>query len=102
MVPATHRNRDLIKNWVENQNFKDGGTNFVTAFDEAFNVISRSVKNKATSMCHKAIMFLTDGISNSLILYDQVKQKAIDLGVFVFSFAIGSGADKSVSKRLAC
>merc|ERR1740121_1272567 len=100
MVPATEANRRSIKNWCDQQNWKYGGTNFRDAFEETFKVLSKSVSQKATSMCQKAIMFLTDGISSTSLDYGEIQRQATDNGAFIFSCSLGSNADKQAPKRL--
>eukprot|EP00913_Durusdinium_trenchii_P018632 g17510.t1 len=84
-----------------------GGTNFKAALEAAFDVISRSVSSGDTSMCQKAILFLTDGEAEfsdgdfAWRLPFALRLEAI-ASVAVFTYALGSGADATITKRLAC
>jgi len=104
MVPATEANKQNIKNWCKQQDWKGGLTNFRMAFEEAFRIMKDSVMAKRTSMCQKALMFLTDGEDNDFSdsHYAYVRQKVVEQDVTIFSYAIGDGADDTVAKRLAC
>ena len=50
LTPASDTNRDSMKRCLNEQNFRSGGTDFKIAVDAG-----------STSMCQKAIIFLTDG-----------------------------------------
>ncbi|CAJ1422482.1 unnamed protein product [Effrenium voratum] len=54
LVPMFDAERKNALLWLEQQVWDSGGTNFVTAMDSAFNVISSSVSAGKTSMCQKA------------------------------------------------
>merc|ERR1740121_2631297 len=47
-------------------------------------------------------MFLTDGESSDAVDYDRIRRQATDNGAFIFSYSLGSNADKEAPKRLAC
>merc|ERR1719401_2998040 len=47
-------------------------------------------------------MFLTDGEDSSFNDFERVQERAKKLDAFIFSYAIGNGADRTKSKRLAC
>merc|ERR1740121_612367 len=59
LVEATEKNKADIRNWCDKQYWAGGATNFVSAFERAFEIIGRSVLSGRTSMCQKTIMFLT-------------------------------------------
>jgi len=112
LVSVTDANRQRMKDWVDSgsMSWEDGSTNFVDAlFQEdaslpgAFGLLSASVAEKQTSMCQKAIMFLTDGEADfSESDYAKAVRKSEELDAVIFTYALGSGADTSVTKRLAC
>ena len=99
-------NVNKILTWVDSNgnNWKGGGTNFEAAFAAAFDIIKRSVDGGQTSMCQKAILFMTDGEDSSFTndKFAVVKDKATKYDAFVFGYALGSGADTVAPKRLAC
>mmetsp|Transcript_34583 Transcript_34583/g.64529 ORF Transcript_34583/g.64529 Transcript_34583/m.64529 type:complete len:847 (+) Transcript_34583:126-2666(+) len=100
--PLTHcndANRAAMKTWAEDNIVQGGGTNFILPLEEAFTMIEGS----SSSACTKTILFLTDGIAEfteSDFLY--VEDKATTNNVVLFTYALGSGADTSVTQRLAC
>jgi len=103
MVPATDANKDAIKRWCDNQYWRAGNTNFVIALEMAFKIIGDSVFDGKTSMCQKAVLFLTDGVADFTSRnFHSVKQKAIQYDTYVFTYALGSSSEKSITKRLAC
>lgn len=103
LVPMFDERRKAAKSWLENQQFASGGTNFKAALEAAFDVISRSVSSGDTSMCQKAILFLTDGEAEfSDGDFAWTRRQAEQLSVAVFTYALGSGADATITKRLAC
>ncbi|CAJ1331871.1 unnamed protein product, partial [Effrenium voratum] len=103
LVPMFDAERKNALLWLEQQVWDSGGTNFVTAMDSAFNVISSSVSAGKTSMCQKAILFMTDGEAEFTSSdFARVKSSALQYSVTVFSYALGSGADATITKQLAC
>lgn len=103
MVPVDSCKRMEMKAWLRMQKWNEGGTNFVVAMNRAFDVIRDSVKAGETSMCQKAILFLTDGkaeFSDDDFASMQVLSKRYDTSIF--TYALGSGSDKTVTKKLAC
>jgi len=110
LVSVTEAQRNAMVSWIEQQEWKNGGTNFQSAFfqaDEeghgAFKVIADSVSAGATSMCQKAILFLTDGQSPfSDEDFNAAKDQGVKYDTLIFTYAIGDGAQVDVCKRLAC
>lgn len=103
LVPMFDAERINAKNWLENQIWAQGGTNFRTSLNTAFDVISSSVRAGTTSMCEKAILFLTDGEADfSEADYERIKGYSTEMSVALFTYALGSGADTTVTRRLAC
>eukprot|EP00931_Biecheleriopsis_adriatica_P100882 TRINITY_DN76124_c0_g1_i1.p1 TRINITY_DN76124_c0_g1~~TRINITY_DN76124_c0_g1_i1.p1 ORF type:complete len:753 (+),score=104.63 TRINITY_DN76124_c0_g1_i1:49-2259(+) len=103
MVPVDACQRQKMKSWVQAQNFADGGTEFRVSLDRAFDIIEASVSAGETTMCQKAILFLTDGKAKfSDQDYLQIQEKAKRFDTTIFSYTLGNSADKSVAKKLAC
>ena len=85
-----------MKSWAQANIRADGGTNFDVAFETSFDIFSSSSR---TSACNKVILFMTDG--RATLNYD-VKGEALAQGVRVMTYALGSGADTTVAKQIAC
>ena len=58
-TPASDASRNSIKRWMNEQNFRSGGTDFKIVLDPAFATIQ--VAAGSTSVCQKAIICLADG-----------------------------------------
>ena len=103
LVPASDVNRNSIKRWLDDQNFRSGGTDFNVALNAAFDIFQASIAAGETSMCQKAIIFLTDGTAEmSNDNFVSVQQQSVTYDAVVFAYALGSGADTTVTKRLSC
>ena len=103
LLPMSDQERAKVKTWLNSQRWDAGSTNFQAAIGEAFAVIERSVSAGTTSMCQKAILFLTDGEADFTDQdFAETQRKALRFSVSLFTYALGSGADTSVTRRLAC
>eukprot|EP00930_Biecheleria_cincta_P045442 TRINITY_DN31311_c0_g1_i1.p1 TRINITY_DN31311_c0_g1~~TRINITY_DN31311_c0_g1_i1.p1 ORF type:complete len:804 (-),score=93.04 TRINITY_DN31311_c0_g1_i1:17-2359(-) len=103
LVPVDSCTRSRMKAWLKSQNWKEGGTNFVTAMNRAFEIISASVAAGETSMCQKAILFLTDGEAEySTAEFASTRSFATRYDTHIFTYALGTGANKVATKQLAC
>ncbi|CAJ1422476.1 unnamed protein product [Effrenium voratum] len=103
LVAMFDAERANLKNWLDQQAWAEGGTDFKVSLDRAFDVISASVSSGSTSMCQKAILFLTDGAASfESADYASVRQRTTQYSVALFTYALGSGADATVTKQLAC
>lgn len=103
LVPMFDEERTKAKTWLNSQSWEMGGTNFKTALDAAFNAISRSVSAGTTSMCQKAILFLTDGQADFTESdFASIQSRSQEFSVALFTYALGSGADTTITRRLAC
>ena len=85
-----------MKAWAEANIIAEGGTNFDAAFETSFDIFASS---PSTSACNKVILFMTDGTST--LSYD-VKAQALDQGVRVMTYALGSQASTAIPKQIAC
>jgi len=111
MQRASPDTKTKIINQIEDLD-SGGGTNFKSGFDLAFQTFSNSISNEMSSGCHKAILFLTDGImaddKNNLMSfittelgkYDSSSANGSRPAIFTYSF--GSGATSAVPKEIAC
>lgn len=103
LVAVTDSERTKMQNWALQRIRAGGGTNFEAGMGQAMDLIQSSVDAGMTSMCEKAILFLTDGVAAySESAYTSTQQAATRNGVVLFTYALGSGADHTVTKRLAC
>lgn len=105
LVAMTDQNRLAMKSWCESQIWRGGGTNFEKPLTRAFEILARSVSKGETSMCQKVIMFLTDGQDPSYgsdSHYSELSTQATKYDVFMFTYSLGSDADISKVKRMAC
>ena len=101
LLQATVENKDTMKAYVNGLN-AGGSTNFYGAFEEAFDLIDASTAAGATSNCHTAILFLTDGDGGSSGLSDMINQRNTAHDATIFTYSLGSGANDVVPKQIAC
>jgi hypothetical protein len=106
---ATDENKSSISSAIDNLE-PAGGTDFYSGFDMAFKTFRDSKNAESTSGCNQAILFLTDGqmqdredllfelLSNEAGKYSNNGRKPPVL----FTYSFGSGADNTVTKRIAC
>ena len=93
--------KSFLKRWADtNVHSNGGGTNFRAAFNAAFGVF-RTSDTSSGSECEKVILFMTDGASTDYS-YDAIQSDATSLGVRIFSYTLGDGAQQTVPKRIAC
>ena len=103
LLPATGSTVASMKQWVDGLS-PTGNTNFVAAFDSAYGLLRDS--SDYSTGCSKAILFLSDGIPTSWTTDNRrrVKEQGQALGgnFQLFTYALGSGADTSVLKKISC
>lgn len=109
MIRATKENKLSMVNKINGLK-PYGGTNFTSGYDLAFRTFTDAILKDQTSSCHRAILFLSDGImsDNSVDLLQLItEQRAIytdnnnDPPV-LFTYSFGSNADDSVPRDIAC
>ena len=112
MYVATNRSKTILKEQVDKM-VPRGGTNFYDAFVRAFDVLDRSIEDEITVQCNTAILFFTDGISdseNSDDVIDLVLERLnttsakLKEPIQLFSYSL-SGGDSTIDefpKLLAC
>ncbi len=86
-----------LKEYANNNIESGGGTQFDAAFSKAFEVLR---SGGPTSACNKVILFMTDGQSSANL--PSIRSQAANLGARIFTYALGSGADTTVPKQIAC
>jgi len=104
MIPMTQANKDKMKTWIEANVFPKGGTNFKVGLERAFNMMMSSRSAHKSSFCKGAVLFLTDGVADWTDEDSEqlIKLNNADYGYSVFSYALGDGADTTITKRIAC
>ncbi|CAM9745263.1 unnamed protein product [Ascophyllum nodosum] len=109
LVRATVENVDALVDLVQNLEFDlaNVATNFGSAFDTTFDLIEASrVTEGASSSCQTAIVFLTDGKAtlgdSTEEVIAKIETRNEDIGAQVFSFSLGTLADKLTAKQIAC
>jgi hypothetical protein len=96
-VYATDDNRAAINAWIDGNVAAGGGTAFYQPIAEAVTYID------ADPQCSNVILMLTDGVASfSEENYASVTSLLATNNVVLFTYALGSGADSKVMKRLAC
>ena len=104
LLRATPANIASLKAWVDTL-VPTTTTNFVAAFNEAKGLITNSIGDaSATSSCTRAILFLSDGDPNSWedSDYATLRSDTASNSIKVFTYALGSGANPTILKRIAC
>ena len=105
LLQATVENKDTMKALVDGL-VAGGSTNFYAAFEEAFDLIDASTAYEASSNCHTAILFLTDGVMSDGYtesqVYNLINQRNAAYDATVFTYSLGSGADDVIPKAIAC
>ena len=88
-----------------------GSTNFHSAFNLAFKTLEESITYKElTTNCHKAILFLTDGVMSTGYgseeqLFANIAEKMSfysSIKPTIFTYSFGSGATDDIPKKIAC
>ena len=100
---ATPAKKAELKEWINGNLYAGGGTNFRDSLTKAFDILQASLDSGRSSMCMRAVMFLTDGEAEFYQDdYDEAKRRVKELSVALFTYALGSGAEKTITKNLAC
>ena len=99
-VYTTDDNRDTINAWIDDNVVAGGGTLFYKPIVEAVKYID------ADPQCSNVILMLAAPESGPFFLYNEnytsVKSLLATNNVVLFTYALGSGADSTVMKKLAC
>ena len=86
--------------------YPDGGTNFEDAFDVVYNLFATGSQNDRSSNCHRTILFLSDGeatvgVKEPTALSQYIANQNV-YSATIFTYALGSGADEVMTKKIAC
>lgn len=100
LVQMSESNKNLLRTWMDTNLQANGGTNFVAAFAAVAQVISASTS--ATTNCNRVVLFLSDGEPNSWSSSDYSTATSQLSGYQLITYALGSGADSTILKQLAC
>lgn len=102
LMQATYKNKEMIKEKVDQMPEPYGEANNTGLFREAFQIFNKSLdEHTSSSGCTKALMFISDGTEKTYE-YDSIIQsykKYID--VAVFTYFVGFGPCKDMMSELA-
>ena len=102
LMQATYKNKEMIKEKVDQMPEPYGEANNTGLFREAFEIFNKSLDGHTSSSgCTKALMFISDGTEKTYE-YDSIIQsykKYID--VVVFTYFVGFGPCKDMMSELA-
>jgi uncharacterized protein YegL len=111
LIRATAENTNHLVEAIK-QLIPQGGTNFGSAFTNAFDALDQTIEIEATSGCNIAILFMTDGqISQGpgadeviSLVNERTEQLASNYGrkTTIFTYSLGEEADHNVTKTIAC
>eukprot|EP00985_Skeletonema_marinoi_P003856 scaffold1678_cov123-Skeletonema_marinoi.AAC.4 len=111
LVRATNENKRLLIDSIQ-QLTEGGATNFHAGFQQAFDALERTIKQEYTSGCNVAILFMTDGVRTAGPETDEVLRlingstqrlaTLYDRDTKIFTFSLGTQADRSATKEIAC
>ena len=109
LIRTTNENKVLLIQAI-NELVPDGPTNFMAAFETAFDSLDKTIRDEATSGCNIAVLFMTDGkITDGQfdvieLVNERTKQIAneFDRKTTIFTFSLGQAADHEVTKSIAC
>ena len=104
LMRATAENKETVLRALEESSY-GGLTNFEAAFDKAYDLFQSSKTTEISSNCHRAVLFLSDGVptrgKTGTTLYTHIADKNI-FDATIFSYALGANADTATSKEIAC
>ena len=102
LTQATSSNKDSMVAWINENIGASGGTNFRRAFEKVWEVLDQT--GSMTTGCNQVILFLSDGKPSEWDDSDfaSVTGRASSNRVALLTFALSSGAEAGVLKRLAC
>ena len=108
---------EMIENYVNEINSTPaaGGTNFLSAFEKAFNTLKDSNVSDNTSNCTPIIIFLTDGFNNDTLQDDPNKYLLEQIDAYqdeyealtgkraiIFTISMSNAADTNLPRQIAC
>lgn len=105
IVRATESNVNKLKRELDNQT-PYGYTNYIPAFEKAFEMLSDAEASERTSGCTTSILFLTDGFTDEdhteVLDFVETNQAKLDVPVKMFTYSMSSSAEKTLPHLLAC
>ncbi|KAL3788697.1 hypothetical protein ACHAW5_010560 [Stephanodiscus triporus] len=111
LIRATTENTNHLVEAIK-QLIPQGGTNFGSAFANAFDALDQTIENEATSGCNIAILFMTDGQITqgpgadevTSLVNERTEQLASNYvrKATIFTYSLGKDADHNVTKAIAC
>ena len=109
LIRTTNENKQLLIQAI-NELVPDGPTNFMAAFETAFDSLDKTIRDEATSGCNIAVLFMTDGkiTDGQFDVIELVNERTtqiadeFDRKTTIFTFSLGQAADHEVTKSIAC
>ena len=103
LVKATDATKTELKAWIDTNIDASGTTNFRAAFEKAWEVVDATT---TSSGCNRIMLFLSDGVPNDWTPddYASVRAKSASYSppMHLLTYGLGSGADPTVLKNVAC
>ena len=103
LVQATLATKTDLKTWITKNIDAQGTTNFRAAFEKAWEVVDATT---TSSGCNRIMLFLSDGVPNAWNAddYAAVARKSASYSppMHLLTYGLGSGADPTVLKGIAC
>ena len=103
LVKATTATKADLKTWIDSNIDAAGTTNFRAAFEKAWEVVDATT---TSSGCNRIMLFLSDGVPNDWNAddYASVRAKSASYSppMHLLTYGLGSGADPTVLKNVAC
>ena len=103
LVKATTATKADLKTWIDSNIDAAGTTNFRAAFEKAWEVVDATT---TSSSCNRIMLFLSDGVPNDWNAddYASVRAKSASYSppMHLLTYGLGSGADPTVLKNVAC
>ena len=103
LVKATTDTKTNLMTWIDSNIDAAGTTNFRAAFKKAWEVVDATT---TSSGCNRIMLFLSDGVPNDWTNsdYASVRDKSASYSppMHVLTYGLGSGADPTVLKNVAC
>jgi hypothetical protein len=108
---ATNDTKELLKQKIRDMT-AGGGTNFLTAFERAFDVFEEAIPQELFVDCNTAVLFLTDGenrASDDGVVLEYVGRRIADIEsqishpIRIFTYSVSDVEDvHELPKSLAC
>ena len=106
LVPASSVQLEVMDRWIDSNIGASGGTNFRAAMQKVWQVFDSSNRiYESSSGCNKVVLFLSDGKDDGWDDndYEALRVNSAERGhVHILTYALGSGADQTALRNMAC